>query len=411
MEVVECKVCLRKSVVIFLLYNMVIRMNSQTSGNISHRELITHPEANYFQEIFKIPPSKKIIFKYNITFNAEKCCPIIRVELINSSRSGRVYNTQCSKVRLDYTALYSRWYIYTKNGFPHSGCKVISDNYVCIGTRTLVVTSPRVWAFGAGYECEKSTNLNLTIGYQLEYFSDYQGQCESLHKEYCKSNFNYSYTSFPNALGQTSQREANAMFVFTLNVVSIFNCYQHAHLFACRVLFPECLPNGNAIFPCAEMCSDFANGCNNALIEFDQPVICNGLSSLKDPYKCIYEPIRCPPLQAPKFGTVVTSGHMLFNASMYSCNNEYMLVGDAIRHCNHNGLWNGSAPTCRDLSTKSPIGGLPVQRPYNLSAIIPSVVFSIIILMIIALIYTRRNILLDCLKDRVRRFRAYLGKQ
>ena len=404
MEAVEWKMCLREWIIIFLLYDMFIRMNSQKAGIISHHELITHPAANYFEETFKIPPSKKISFKYNITFTAEKCCPIIGFGLINSNWSGRAYYTQCSKVRFDYTALYSRWYIYTKNGFPHSGCQIVSNNYICIGTRTLVVTSPRVWAFGAGYECKKSNNLNLTIGYQLEYFTDYQGQCEPLHKEYCKNNFNYNYTLFPNVLGHTSQREANSMYVFALSVTSIFNCYQHAHLFACRTLFPECQANGNAIFPCAEMCSDFLDGCIKGIIEFDQPTLCGGLISLNDPYKCYYEPIRCPALQAPKFGTLVTSGHMLFNASMYSCNNGYILVGDAIRHCNHSGLWNGSAPICKalELSTKSPIRGLPVESPYNLSLIIPSVVCSIIIIVIIGLVSvcTRQNKKCNCFNKR-----------
>ena len=386
----------------FLLIDMVIKVNSQTSGIINQHEVITHPVATNFQETFKIPPSKKIILKYNITFKAEKCCPVIGFGLINSNRSGRAYYTKCSKETLIYTALYSRWHIYTKSSFPHSGCQIVSDNYICIGTRTLVVTSPRVWAFGAGYECTQATNLNLTIGYQLQYFTDYQGQCEPLQKDFCKNNFNYNNTSFPNPLGHSSQREANSMYVFALNAVKIYNCYQHIHLFACRVMFPQCLPNGNAIFPCAEMCSDFANGCIKGLIEFDQPVICNGLSSLKDPYKCFYEPIRCSPLQAPKFGTVVTGGHMLLNDSRYSCNNGYILVGDAIRHCNHSGLWNGSAPTCRDLSTKSSIGRLTVESPHKLSAIILSVVFSIIILVILALIlvYTRRNTTFDCLRDR-----------
>ena len=377
-------------------------MNSLKPGTISHHELITHPDANFFAETFKIPPSKKIIFKYNITFKVEKCCPIIGFGLINSNWSGRAYYTECSKETLIYTALYSRWYIYTKNGFPHSGCQIVSDNYICIGTRTLVVTSPRVWAFGVGYECTQATNLNLTIGYRLHYFTDYQGQCEPLHKEYCKSKFNYSYTSFPSPLGHTSQREANTMYVFALNVANIYNCYQHAHLFACRALFPECQPNGTAIFPCAEMCSDFADGCIKGLIKFDQPAICGGLSSLKDPYKCFYAPIRCPSLQAPKFGTLMTSGHMLFNVSSYSCINGYILVGDAIRHCNHSGLWNGSAPICKAPSTESQVEGLPVESPSNLSLIIPSVVCSIIIIVIIGLvsIYTRRNTKYNCLDKR-----------
>ena len=72
----------------------------------------------------------------------------------------------------------------------------------------------------------------------------------------------------------------------------------------------------------------------------------------------IEETIRYPPavvdcggLPSPKFGTVTLSGTTYGSTAVYACNEGYGVVGMAVRLCQANKNWSGTAPTCNRKSS------------------------------------------------------------
>ena len=380
--------CLTFLLVVIYICHSIWPAHSGRTGVILYREHIWHPRGTYFQETLQIPQSNRISVKYNISFKAEKCCPIINFDFVPLS-SQKTFLVGCSTLRYDYAALYSLYYIYTKNRFPHSGCSIVSDHYICNGSRNLVTSSPRTWVFRAGYECVNNQNLNINVDMELQYFTDHQSRCEPLINTDCKTILNYNYTTFPNVIGQTSQREANNLYAVAMSLLTqAFNCYQHIKLFGCRILFPKC-HNGKMIPPCREMCLEAATGCKEVRLRFNHFIGCGGLDNLDGPNECFYEPVMCPELQPPEFGSVVTTGQTLFSISLYTCNTSYELAGNARRHCMHSGLWNGTAPLCRSLS-KVEIAPTDDSQHEILSTVLPVTILLLVTIIIAGfLVYHR----------------------
>ena len=61
----------------------------------------------------------------------------------------------------------------------------------------------------------------------------------------------------------------------------------------------------------------------------------------------------CLPLVSPANGNVVVSGLTLGSQATYSCVAGYELVGTAVRECQVDGIWTGSAPSCRRKLTQN----------------------------------------------------------
>ncbi len=65
-------------------------------------------------------------------------------------------------------------------------------------------------------------------------------------------------------------------------------------------------------------------------------------------YACIsiHAVVNCGNL-TPINGIIFLETTVFGSVANYSCNNsDHQLVGDAVRICQANGTWNGSAPTC-----------------------------------------------------------------
>lgn len=56
--------------------------------------------------------------------------------------------------------------------------------------------------------------------------------------------------------------------------------------------------------------------------------------------------VDCGSLEDPKDGTVSLTGTTFISVATYSCDSDYVLMGDEARTCLETGLWSGSTPTC-----------------------------------------------------------------
>ena len=227
-----------------------------------------------------------------------------------------------------------------------------------------------------------------------QYFTEHLSVCEPLRVTECKQESGYNLTTFPNTVGQLSNKEARDAFGIIKAFIRFSTCYQHFKLLACHTLFPQC-DNGSVVYPCYEMCMDAVEGCDKVLKVVNQPLVCAGLSSLHDSDECFYEPVRCPSLDPPRFGDVVMTGNVLFNVTLYSCNEGYDLQGEATRYCTHSGLWNGTPPTCKLLNNATI--NIEDYTSKHLLAVVLSVtvpVMLIIIITILLCIFYRKSCML-----------------
>ncbi|XP_064382161.1 sushi, von Willebrand factor type A, EGF and pentraxin domain-containing protein 1-like [Halichondria panicea] len=63
----------------------------------------------------------------------------------------------------------------------------------------------------------------------------------------------------------------------------------------------------------------------------------------------ICNPVRCPKLSAPSYGSVSVSGLQVGSTATYQCNDGFLLVGASTRYCQSSGDWSGKAPTCNSV--------------------------------------------------------------
>ena len=60
----------------------------------------------------------------------------------------------------------------------------------------------------------------------------------------------------------------------------------------------------------------------------------------------ICEPVICPVLSIPDGGRIVTTGQIFNSVAIFSCNDGYLMNGQAFRRCNSEGHWSGISPIC-----------------------------------------------------------------
>lgn len=70
------------------------------------------------------------------------------------------------------------------------------------------------------------------------------------------------------------------------------------------------------------------------------------------------QPVECPNLPAPSYGSVHLTGTTLDNIAIYTCDSGFQLVGEAVRRCLTSGQWSGQAPVCE------PRGCGPPPKPH-----------------------------------------------
>ena len=340
----------KQSVLVFVLNIIVISFqhSHQEKSNCSNVTYKNHIQnVTYLRtKIDGLPPTARLSLKYNISFSAKACCPVVSFETEHTleANNHRDPILQCYKEEFQNIKLVSQYYISLSEWNPTSGCVRKASNYVCSGTRDFYVGSDVQWYVDFGYECRIQQPLDVSV--EMEFMCSAQQECETIRFRFCKDNFNYNQTSFPNTLGQPSQEIANN--ILDAAVIAFgrhFPCYKYTKEFMCYSFFPRCI-NGKTIIPCKQTCIEATTACEYYLRLYKQPLYCGTYPPSMDPEICFYKPVECEKEEDPEFGRIIQSGTQPFNITEVECNPGYDLVGDQIRHCLYTGFLNGTKPKC-----------------------------------------------------------------
>ena len=381
--------------------NIIQLSNQQTSDcNATFKK---HIQNVTFQRIRidGLSPTAQLSLRYNISFKAEKCCPVIHfpTEYSRVPDSPIDPKMQCYLDNFQNIALVSFYNIYLSEWNQYSGCVKKGSYFVCIGTRNFYVGSEEQWYIEIGYECRIKQMIDIMI--DIEFMCGIQQKCETLESNYCTEVFNYSQTSFPNILGQPTQKEALYYFNIVLSVFDMYidtaPCYKYTGEFMCYSLFPRCV-DGKPIIPCRQTCIEFKKACERYLRVYKQPLYCGKFPNSSDPDVCFYEPVICQREEAPDFGTIIQRGTQPLNTTEVVCNPGYEIVGDRIRHCMYTGFLNGTKPRCVPKTNSS----------HNVALIVGILVACILVfLFVITVIICRHNIMLFIAHNRLVTKRVY----
>ena len=300
----------------------------------------------YQTKVEALSPTNRLSLKYNISFRADKCCPLVALstEYSKDENNHRDPKKHCYLERFQNIALLSQYYIYLSEWNPYSGCKKKGSYYVCSGTRNFYVGTEVEWYIDIGYECRIQQFLDISV--EMEFMCNPIVKCETMRFNYCNKFLNYNQTSFPNTLGHTSQYQGlNGLQLLIWTLGDNMKSHKYAREFICYSLLPPCV-NGKPIIPCKQACIEIVKTFESLLLLYRQPLYCGTYPSSLDPKVCFYRPVLCPKEEDPKFGRVIQSGTQPFNVTEVVCNPGYEIVGDRIRHCLYSGLLNGSKPQC-----------------------------------------------------------------
>ena len=201
-----------------------------------------------------LSPTARLSLRYNISFKAEKCCPVIEFPTEHSIGPNNHIDTtmQCYLKNFQNVALVSLYNIYLREWSPYSGCERRGTYFVCSGTRDFYVGTEEQWYIEIGYECRNKQMIDMMI--DIEFMCGIQQKCETFESNYCTEVFNYSQTSFPNTLGRSSQvKSLNFLDSGRLIFDTHTPCYKYAAEFMCYSLFPRCV-DGKPIIPCRQTC-------------------------------------------------------------------------------------------------------------------------------------------------------------
>ena len=398
----------KQLVLVFVLNIIVINFNPshQEKSNCSNVTYKNHIQnVTYLRtKIEALQPTARISLKYNVSFPVEKCCPLIDFETENTleENSHRDPIQQCYLEKIQNVVLLSHYYIYLNEWNSNSGCMKRGSYYVCSGTRAFYVGIKSQWYFDVGYKCRMQQNLDISV--EIEFMCNVQKECENVRFDYCKNLFNYSQTSFPNTLGQPSQKIAyDTLQTVLLAFNEHFPCYKYANEFMCYSLFPSCV-NDRPIIPCKQTCTEVVTACDFYLKFYKQPLYCGSYPSSIDPDVCFYKPVVCEEEEDPEFGRIIRSGTQPFNITEVECNPGYKAVGDRIRHCLYNGFLNGTKPKCV----------LKMNANYNANSSNNTVIitataasFILVILLGVLAILFRKNIILLLKHNRLASLNLY----
>ena len=335
----------------------------------------------YRDTLDSLPETAKLSVKYNITVEQEPCCPIISFGVNpNETESQQHLIKQCFNPDISLHLLENQYFIYLIHGNPSSGCTKNGTFYNCQGMRKFDVGKKVQWYLEVGHICGVGPTQDVLI--EMEFECDYHSTCEGITDLYCKNELNYNQTSFPNALGQTSQqRGSDLMEFFAVAIQEEFSCYQHSQELICYSLFPRCREK-KRIIPCRQTCEDFEIACQDVLQKYKQQTYCRMFPDTLDQEVCFYQNISCPMPKHPSFGMVMNNDTNLFSESEYVCDDGYEMKGSKSRFCTYNGHWNGTEPVC-----------VRPQKTLILIVTISLAILVVVIAIVMALcIYNRKRI-------------------
>ena len=99
----------------------------------------------------------------------------------------------------------------------------------------------------------------------------------------------------------------NEMYTIQLEL-EIFNCYQHAQEYFCRLILLECDPYGQVFPVCQYVCESFLLGCQEHFSDFSLSDDFGHFCELLPTANCINLTVDCGKPDAPKYGNVYFNG-------------------------------------------------------------------------------------------------------
>ena len=283
---------------------------------------------------------------FNVTYHLENCCPVLYIILGDIEEDKFDYQEgQCFSdafLRANANSDQSMWWL-KPNDLKHA-CLVSADNVVtCTGNSTLLSAESTTWNITMGFPCNQTGALEFK--YEIDLYTDVQITCQefgsSPSHDVCKQ-FYPRYTT-QNLVGFT-QENIDIIFSTSINPYTALECYQHLLEFQCQSLLPECV-NGTFRRICKQMCRDFVNGCQKGRKGWY--IGCSACMNTLDPALCHYRPVTCPTWQLEN-GSIFYSNESITAGTLATlqCQEDFLLVGEAIAGCELNGKWNFTGQHC-----------------------------------------------------------------
>ena len=376
-------------------------------------------EKSWIEEDLLDFPQLAFEFQFHVSFPITSCCPILDISSYNRAEhtESECFHESVKNELVWYRGVYALKPA-ERDQESEVTCTAQNDAYNCTVNDKTLYFEPKKTRYLIGYECSDERKSLKGMKYRFNFTTiSNTTTCEpvdvSLLSIPCSDYF--LWTSFPNILGHKNQHFASTVLDIVTTVIeslkdpTIEPCYEHVGAFLCGLFFPPCttwefdrnqLPNSSddtavngstivvdkLLFPCKEMCEEFASGC----ISFLHPIItityCEYFPQFNESDTCIWDKVTCPnPPPTVKNATVVggvTKNYTIGTLVEYQCDNKYSLKGSANVTCKPSGNWD-EVPGC--ISDADSDTSLEIIIPVSVLALIA------IIITVVTVFYIKRK--------------------
>ena len=376
-------------------------------------------EKSWIEEDLLVFPQLTFEFQFHVSFPKTSCCPILDISSYNrvEHTERECFHESVKNELVWYRGLYALKPMERDEESSQVTCATLDDAYSCIVKDKTLYFEPKKTQYLIGYECSDLPKSLQGMKYRFNFTTiSNTTTCEpvdvSLLSIPCSDYF--LWTSFPNILGHQNQHFASTVLDIVTTVIdslkdpTIEPCYKHVGAFLCGLFFPPCttwefdrsrLPNSSddkivnestivvdtLLFPCKEMCEEFARGCISFLYPIITIAYCEYFPSFNESDTCLWDRVTCPsPPPSVKNAAVVNAvleNYTIGTSVEYQCDEKYSLKGSANVTCKPSGNWH-EVPECIHVSDNGTSQKLEIIIPVSLLAVIAVVIAVVTVLCI-----------------------------
>ena len=347
-------------------------------------------EKSWIEEDLLDSPQLAFEFQFHVSFPKTSCCPVLDISSYNrvEHTERECFHESVKNELVWYRGVYALKPLEREQESSEITCTIQSDVYSCIVNDKTLYFEPKKTRYLIGYECSDSRKSLQGMKYRFNFTTiSNTTTCEpvdvSLLSIPCSDYF--LWTSFPNILGHKNQHFASTVLDIVTTVIdslkdpTIEPCYKHVGAFLCGLFFPPCttwefdrtrLPssvdeatvNESAItvdkllFPCKEMCEEFAWGCISFLYPIITIAYCEYFPSFNESDTCIWDKVTCPnPPPSVKNAAIVNTifeNYSIGTSVEYQCDEKYSMEGNGTVNCKPSGNWHEVPECISDVSPK-----------------------------------------------------------